>query len=29
MKTKPRFQELYEKDVRPVLTQKYGYKNDY
>jgi large subunit ribosomal protein L5 len=29
MKTKPRFQELYEKDVRPVLTEKYGYKNAY
>lgn len=23
----PRYRELYEKDIRPVLVKKYGYKN--
>ncbi|AGH98845.1 50S ribosomal protein L5 [Micavibrio aeruginosavorus] len=28
MTTKPRFQVMYEKDIKPALKQKYGYKND-
>lgn len=27
MKTKPRFQEMYEKEIAPALVKKYGYKN--
>lgn len=29
MKTKPRFQEMYEKEIAPALVKKYGYKNRY
>lgn len=27
MKQRPRFRDVYEKDVRPALIKKYGYKN--
>ena len=27
MKTKPRFQDMYEKDIRPAMVKKYAYKN--
>lgn len=27
MKQKPRFRDVYEKDIRPALVKKYGYKN--
>ncbi len=29
MKTKPRFQDMYEKEIRPVMTKKFGYKNPF
>jgi large subunit ribosomal protein L5 len=29
MKTKPRFQDMYEKEIRPVMTEKFGYKNPF
>ena len=27
MKTKPRFQDMYEKEIAPAMVTKFGYKN--